>query len=140
MGKRYLNIDELVPDEQLLTIAGRVFDVSKTPARQTTELLKVASWASSPEIKGDPSRNYEAYTEEMQALVSVLGNDQDGEPATFEWVVDNVNNAQLQAIIEFIGECLRGDEVAAGEVEGNFTQKTQGPNRATRRAAAKKKK
>lgn len=132
---KYLNIDQIVPDEQVLEIGGRKFNLANTPARKTTELLRIGSWAQSSEVKSDPSRTYEAYEKELAALVDVLGTDQEGEPATFEWVIDNVSNAQLSAIIEFVSECLSGSdkEVAEGETPANFT-----PNREQRRAAARK--
>ena len=71
----------------------------------------------------------------MKALLDVLGNDQNGEPADFDWVMDNVTNAQFSAILDFVAECIRGDngEVADGEAPANFT-----PNRAQRRAMKKK--
>jgi len=134
---KYLNINEIVPDEMILEISGRRFDISQVPARKTTELIRVGAWAMSDEIKSDKSRGYEAYTQEMQALLDVLGKDQDGEEATFDWVVDNVTNAQFSAIMDFVAECIQGDKggVAEGETPANFT-----PNRATRRASARKKK
>lgn len=127
MAQKYLNLDALVPDDQILEIGGRAFNIAKTPARYTTELLKVGSWASSPEVKDDPSRSYEAYEKELSALVKVLGKDQNGEPVDLDWVVSHVNNAQLAAIIEFVGDCLRGgdDQVAEGEVPANFTPQRQ---------------
>jgi len=131
---KYLNIDKIVPEEQILEIAGRKFDISQVPARKTTELIRTGAWASSPEIKSDPSKGYEAYKGEMQALLDVLGEDEDGVVADFDWVVDHISNAQFSAIIEFVGECIRGDnKVADGETPANFT-----PNRAVRRAAKKK--
>lgn len=129
---KYLNIDEIVPDEQIIEIKGRKFDISAVPARKTTELIRVGSWATSPEIANDPSRKYESYVKETEALLDVLGCDQDGKPATFDWVQDNVTNAQFQAILEFITECIQGvgdGDVAPGEQPANFT-----PNRAQRRA------
>ena len=122
MANRYLNFDKVIPDEQILEIKGRRFDLSKTPARKTTELLKVGSWASSDEIKNDQSRNYEAYIKEMESLVEVLGEDQDGKAATLDWIIDNVSMFQFNKIVDFIGSCMRGeDEVAEGEVQANFT-------------------
>lgn len=131
---KYLNLDKIVPEEQILEIAGRRFDISQVPARKTTELIRIGAWSTSDEVKNDPSMKYEAYEKEMKALLDVLGNDQNGEPADFDWVMDNVTNAQFTAILEFIGECIRGDnsEVADGETPANFT-----PNRAQRRAMKK---
>lgn len=131
---KYLNIDKIVPDEQIIEIGGRQFDISTVSARKTTELIRVGAWAMSDEIAKDPSRKYETYEKEMQALLDVLGVDQNGEPATFDWIVDNVTNAQFSAILEFVGECIRGDEgeVAEGETPANFTM-----NRVQRRAVAK---
>lgn len=132
---KYLNLDKIVPEEQILEIAGRQFDISQVPARKTTELIRIGAWATSDEIKNDPSKKYEAYEKEMKALLDVLGNDQNGEPADFDWVMDNVTNAQFSVILDFIAECIRGDnsEVADGETPANFT-----PNRAQRRAMKKK--
>lgn len=132
---KYLNLDKIVPEEQILEIGGRRFDISQVPARKTTELIRVGAWATSDEIKNDPSMKYEAYEKEMKALLDVLGDDQNGKPADFDWIVDNVTNAQFTAILSFIGECIRGDKdstVADGETPANFT-----PNRAQRRAAKK---
>ena len=132
---KYLNLDKIVPEEQILEIGGRRFDISQVPARKTTELIRVGAWATSDEIKNDPSMKYEAYEKEMKALLDVLGDDQNGEPAEFDWIVDNVTNAQFTAILGFIGECIRGDNgnaVADGETPANFTL-----NRAQRRAMKK---
>ena len=104
---KYLNLDKIVPEEQILEIAGRRFDISQVPARKTTELIRVGAWATSDEIKNDPSKKYEAYEKEMQALLDVLGEDQDGNPAEFDWVMDNVTNAQFTAILDFVAECIR---------------------------------
>lgn len=133
---KYLNLDKIVPEEQILEIAGRRFDISQVPARKTTELIRVGAWATSDEIKNNPSKKYEAYEKEMQALLDVLGEDQDGNPAEFNWVMDNVTNAQFAAILDFVAECIRGEnnEVADGETPANFT-----PSRAQRRAKARKK-
>lgn len=132
---KYLNLDKIVPEEQILEIAGRQFDISQVPARKTTELIRIGAWAISDEIKNDPSKKYEAYEKEMKALLDILGNDQNGEPADFDWVMDNVTNAQFSAILDFVAECIRGDnsEAADGETPANFT-----PNRAQRRAMKKK--
>lgn len=133
---KYLNLDKIVPEEQILEIAGRRFDISQVPARKTTELIRVGAWATSDEIKNDPSKKYEAYKKEMQALLDVLGEDQDGNPAEFNWVMDNVINAQFAAILDFVAECIRGEnnEVSDGETPANFTQ-----SRAQRRTKARKK-
>lgn len=133
---KYLNLDKIVPEEQILEIAGRRFDISQVPARKTTELIRVGAWATSDEIKNDPSKKYEAYEKEMQALLDVLGEDQDGNPAEFDWVMDNVTNAQFAAILGFVAECIRGEnnEVADGETPANFTL-----SRAPRRTKARKK-
>lgn len=129
MAKKYMNIDKLVPDPQILEIAGREFDISKSSARTTSTLLKVGSDNAS--AKGDPSKSYEVYMAEMGALIGALGEDQHGETASLEWVLDNVNTAQFKTIVEFIGDCLSGAEetVPEGEVPANFT-----PNRAQKRA------
>lgn len=120
---RYLNVDQVVPEEQIIEISGRRFDVSKVSARKTTELIRVGSWSMSNEIKDDPSKRYEAYVAEMTALIEVLGEDQNGDPAEFDWIIDNVSNAQFQAIVSFITECIGGEqeEVAEGETPANFT-------------------
>lgn len=135
MATKFLNIDEIVPDSQILSIKGREFDISKTPAKYTAELLKVGSWAASSEVKGDPSMVFEAYQTELKALVAVLGKDQEGNTVTLEWLNNNVNVAQLTAIVDFVGECLGGEskQVAPGETPADFTQ-----NRAQRRKAARK--
>ena len=123
---KYLNLDAIVPDEQVLEIGGRRFDISTVPARKTTELIRIGAWATSKEVVSDPSKEYDVYVQEMQALLNVLGEDQNGEPATFDWVMDNVTNAQFAAILEFVTDCISGktnDEVASGETPANFTGK-----------------
>lgn len=123
---KYLNIDAIVPDEQILEIGGRRFDISQVPARKTTELIRIGAWAQSPEVVNDASKKYDVYVQEMQALLDVLGNDQDGQPVTFDWVMDNVTNAQFSAILEFVTDCISGknnDDVASGETPANFTGK-----------------
>ena len=123
---KYLNLDAIVPDEQILEIGGHRFDISLVPARKTTELIRIGAWAMSPEVASDPSKKYDVYVQEMQALLDVLGEDQNGEPATFDWVMDNVTNAQFAAILEFVTDCISGktnDEVASGETPANFTGK-----------------
>lgn len=124
---RYLNIDKIVPDEQIIEIKGRKFDISQVPSRKTTELIRVGSKSSSPEMANDPSKRYDVYVEEMTALLDVLGEDQNGEPVTFDWVMDNVTNAQFNAIVGFVAECIRGgdDEVAEGETPANFTNRKE---------------
>lgn len=133
---KYLNLDKIVPEEQILEIGGRRFDISQVPARKTTELIRIGSWSTSDEVKNDPTMKYEAYEKELRALLDILGEDQNGESVDFDWVMDNVTNAQFHAILDFIGECIRGDDseaVADGETPANFT-----PNRAQRRATKKK--
>lgn len=123
---KYLNIDAIVPDEQVIEIGGRRFDISRVPARKTTELIRVGAWANSPEVVADASKKYDVYVQEMQALLDVLGEDQNGEPATFDWVMDNVTNAQFVAILGFVTDCISGktnDTVASGETPANFTGK-----------------
>lgn len=124
---RYLNIDKIVPDEQIIEIKGRKFDISQVPSRKTTELIRVGSKSSSPEVANDPSKRYDVYVEEMTALLDVLGEDQNGDPVTFDWVMDNVTNAQFNAIVGFVAECIRGDddEVAEGETPANFTNRKE---------------
>lgn len=118
---RYLNIDKIVPDEQVIEIRGRRFDISMVPARKTAELIKVGAWANSPEVKGKPDMGYEVYRREMEALIDILGKDQDGEAATFDWVMDNVSASQFQAIVGFVTDSISGNEVADGETPANFT-------------------
>ena len=123
---KYLNLDAIVPDEQILEIGGRRFDISLVPARKTTELIRIGAWAMSPEVASDPSKKYDVYVQEMQALLDVLGEDQNGESVTFDWVMDNVTNAQFAAILEFVTDCISGKtngEVASGETPANFTGK-----------------
>ena len=123
---KYLNLDAIVPDEQILEIGGRRFDISLVPARKTTELIRIGAWAMSPEVASDSSKKYDVYVQEMQALLDVLGEDQNGESVTFDWVMDNVTNAQFAAILEFVTDCISGktnNEVASGETPANFTGK-----------------
>lgn len=124
---RYLNIDKIVPDEQIIEIKGRKFDISQVPSRKTTELIRVGSKSSSPAVANDPSKRYDVYVEEMTALLDVLGEDQNGDPVTFDWVMDNVTNAQFNAIVSFVADCIRGDdnEVAEGETPANFTNRKE---------------
>lgn len=125
----YLNLNQLTPEPQILEIGERKFDISKASSRTTSRLLQVGS--ENAKFKGDDSKQYDVYVAEMEALVAVLGNDQDGNPATLEWVLENTSNAQFQAVIKFITSCLSGKEetVAEGETPANFT-----PNREMRRA------
>ena len=118
---RYLNIDKIVPDEQVIEIRGRRFDISMVPARKTAELIKVGAWANSHEVKGKPDMGYEVYRREMEALIDILGKDQNGEAATFDWVMDNVSASQFQAIVSFVTDSISGNEVADGETPANFT-------------------
>lgn len=121
---KYLNIDAIVPEEQILEIGGRQFDISRVSARKTTELIRVGAWANSVKVASDASKKYDVYVKEMQALLDVLGKDQNGEPATFDWVMDHVTNAQFAAILEFVTDCIsnkKSGEVASGETPANFT-------------------
>jgi len=101
-----LDLDKLIPDQRLIRLAGKEIDVSKVPTRVVLEIEK---------NKGKLQSGGDETFDMLLDLVCKICRPSFPEITT-DWLVDNTDFVQLQALLEFVMKPIREKaEKAAGK-------------------------
>jgi hypothetical protein len=110
-----LDLDNLIPDQRIIKLAGKEIDVSKIPSRVTLEIAEKADVLESGSAKSFPLL--------MDMIIKIMNDPE----VTEDWLMDNTSVQQLLALINFILEPIK-DQAQESEKDGKTGKNEQNPN------------
>ena len=106
-----LDLDKLIPDKRAIKLAGREIDVSKVPTRVVLEIEK-----NKDKLKSGSDETFDLMLDLVCKIIKPSFPE-----ITVDWLVDNTDFMQLQALLEFVMKPIR--EKAEKSVKGKNTER-----------------
>lgn len=97
MADKILNLNELVPDRRIIKLADKEIDVSRIPSRVTFDLIK-----NSEKLSKETDDSLDVL---MGLVVKICK--QSCPDITEDWLIDNTDIEQWQALIKFVLEPIQ---------------------------------
>lgn len=103
-----LDLDKLIPEQRIIRLAGREIDVSKVPTRVVLEIEK-----NKKKLQGGGDETFDLLLDFTAKICRPSCPD-----ITSEWLIDNTDFDQLQALLEFVMAPIREKAEQAAAKQG----------------------
>lgn len=117
---KILDLDTLVPEQRIVVLQGRRFDTSTIPLGLAFKVMDVKSGLTSE----DEGESLQAV---MGVLAAILGKDEQGEPVTGDWLMENLNVDQVGKLVAFIEDLFQFGPDADGSLDPTKGQAASTP-------------
>lgn len=97
MGETILDLDKIVPDKRIVKLAGKEIDVSKVPSRAVFEIEK-----NKKKLQSGGDETFDLLLKIACDICRPSFKD-----ITPDWLIDNTDFDQLQALLEFVMQPIR---------------------------------
>jgi len=97
-------------DKRIVVLQGRRFDTSTIPLGLAFKVMDVKSGLTSE----DEGESLQAV---MGVLAAILGKDEEGEPVTGDWLMENLNVDQVGKLVAFIEDLFQFSPDADGSLD-----------------------